>query len=243
MVQVGEVFEMRLDLVNVAKNPGTLVKVEGLIPSGCKVISLPSFCSIQNSSIKMNKKRIDPFQVETIKIKMSFEKAGVYNLDPILYYINDLGKPGTEKAKPITITVKLGPFEEKTKSVAELLRGKLEFKSEAAEKAFNFLVSAFERDYLGRRMPMEKSGWRTRMEVVRNAKVTMYSMYGRSGQGGEVTSELVDLGVVESRFFFGERGRGGRVLKMRICYEKEPVKQRVAQQGDNNSRSNDKRPD
>jgi tetratricopeptide (TPR) repeat protein len=242
MVQIGEVVEMRLDLVNVAKNPGTLVKVEGLIPSGCKVISLPSFCSIQNSSIKMNKKRIDPFQVETIKIKMSFEKAGVYNLDPILYYINDLGKPGTEKAKPITITVKLGPFEEKTKSVAELLRGKLEFKSEAAEKAFNFLVSAFERDYLGRRMPMEKSGWRTRMEVVRNAKVTMYSMYGRSGQGGEVTSELVDLGVVESRFFFGERGRGGRVLKMRICYEKEPVKQRVAQQGDNN-RSNDKRPD
>jgi tetratricopeptide (TPR) repeat protein len=242
MVQVGEVFEMRLDLVNIAKNPGSLVKVEGLVPSGSKVISLPSFCSTQNSSIKINNKRIGPFQVEPIKIKGSFEAAGVYDLDPILYYTDDLGEPGKAKAKPITITVQLGSGEEKTKRVIELSVGKLEFKSEAAEKVFNFLVSAFERDYLSRRMPREKSGWRTRMEIVRNAKVTMYSVYGRSGQGGKVTSELADLGLVESRFFLGERGRGGRVLKMRICYEKEPVKQRVAQQGDFD-RSKDRRPD
>jgi len=227
MVQTGEVVGMRLDLVNVSKNSDNLVKVEGLIPIGCKVVSQPSFCSIQNSSIKMNKKRIDPFQVETIKFKTSFEKAGVYNLDPILYYTDDLGESRTAKAKPIKINVQFGPSEKETKDIAELLREKIEFKSEIAEKAFDFLVKAFIEDFYGRKLPKEKSGWRTRMEVVRNAKVTMYSLYGRSGKGGKVTSELNNLGLIESRFFLGERGRGGHVFKMRICPEKEPVKRRI----------------
>jgi tetratricopeptide (TPR) repeat protein len=227
IVQVGEVVELRLDLVNVSKNPGTLVKVEGVVPTDCRVVSLPSFCSIQNSSITMNNKRIGPFQVETIKIKLSFAKAGIYDLDPIIYYTNDLEESRTAKAKPIKITVQLVYSEKETKDVTEHLRDKIEFKSEAAEKAFDFLLKAFFEDYYGQKLPKEKSGWRTRMEVVRNAKVTMYSLYGRSGRGGKVTSELNNFSLIESRFFHGERGRGGHVFKMRISPEKEPVKRRI----------------
>ncbi len=58
------------------------------------------------------------------------------------------------------------------------------------------------------------------MEIARNADITTYSMYGRHGRGGETTRELRLLDSVESRLFFGERGRTGRVLKMRIRYEK-----------------------
>jgi tetratricopeptide (TPR) repeat protein len=231
-VKVGEVFEMRLDLVNVAKNPATPVKVEGLVPSGCKVISLPSSCSLQNSSVKMNNVGIGPFQVETIKLRVAFVKAGVCNLNPVISYADDLGKARTGKSKPVTITVQIGSLEDKTKSTAEPPEVQFEFKSEAAEKAFNFLVRAFQEDYMTHRMSQEKSGWRTLMEVVRNAQVTMHSMYGRSGKGGKATRELERSGLVEQRFFLGERGRGGRVLKMRICYEKEPVKRRITRQRD-----------
>jgi hypothetical protein len=55
-------------------------------------------------------------------------------------------------------------------------------------------------------------------------------MYGRCGRGGKATLELGHLGLVESRFFLGERGRGGRVLKIRIRHEKEIVKQLVDKQ-------------
>ena len=229
MVHVGEVFEMCLDLVNVAKNPGRLIKVEGLVPSGCKIISLPSFCSIQNSYIEMNNERMGAFQVEPTKIKGSFAKAGVYDLDPTLYYTDDLGEPRTAKAKQITITVQVGSGEEKTKSVAERLGGKLEFKSEAAEKAFAFLVNAFVEDYFQKRLPKERCGWRTLMDIVKQAKVSRYSMYGSDSHRGLATTELEDLGVVEARFFFGERGRGGKILKLRVSYEKENVKQYVDQ--------------
>ena len=240
-VLAGEAFELRLDIVNVAKSLRTLGKLEGLMPFGFKIISLPSFCSIQNSSINMNKRAIGPLQVETIKIKLSYASAGIYHLEPRLYYNTELRKSMSDKAKPVTIAVQLGSSEEKTKSV-KLLKSKLEFKSEVAERVFTYLVGAFRRDYLRRRMPMEKSGWRTLMEVVRNAKVTRYSMYGRSGRGGKVTAELANLGVVEPRLFLRERGRGGRVLKMRINYEKELVKRRVDSR-ENSERSNDRRSD
>lgn len=240
-VLTGEMFEIRLDIVNVAKTLDTLIRVEGLIPSGSKVISMPSFCSIQNGSINMNNRSIGPFQVETIRIKLSCASVGVFDLEPCLHYATKLREYRSDRAKPVTITVQLGSLKEKTKG-AELLRGTLKFESEAAEKAFNYLVSAFRRDYLRRRMPMEKSGWRTLIEVAKNAEVTMYSMYGRSGRGGKVTRELANLNVVESRFFRGERGRGGRVLKMRICYGKELVKRRLDSEK-NNDTSNDKRLD
>jgi len=229
-VQIGEELEMRLDIVNIARNPGTLSKIEGLTPSSCKAKSVPSSCSMQNRSIKINNVRIGPFQVETIKLRMEFEKASIYNLNPTLSYVDDLGKTRTKKSKPVTITVQLGSLEDKTKSLTEPLEPQFEFKSKAAEKAFNFLVKAFKEDHIANRMPQEKSGWRTLMEVVRNAQVTMHSMYGRSGKGGKATLELERLGLAEQRLFLGERGRGGRVLKIRICYEKEPVKRRVSQQ-------------
>jgi tetratricopeptide (TPR) repeat protein len=221
---VGEEVEMRLDLVNVARNPCTLTNVEGLIPLGSKIVSFPSFCSIQNSSINLNGKRIDPFQVETIKLRAIFGKAGVYKLEPRIFYVDDFNETRTCEFKPLTLTVQFSPSEDKEKRSLEFSEGKLSFKSEAAEKAFNFLVKAFEEDYIIRRMTSEKCGWRTLMETARNARVTMYSMYGRYGRGGEALSELGRLGVVESRFFYGERGRSGRVLKIRVACEKEFVK-------------------
>ena len=164
---------------------------------------------------------------------MSYTTAGIFDLKPRLDYTTELGKPKSDRAKPITINVQLGPSEED--KAAELLEGKIYFKSEAAEKAFNYLVKAFETDYLKRKMPIEKSGWRTSSDVARNAEVTMYSMYGRSGRGGRVTAELANLGIIESRFFLGERGRRGRIFKMRIHHRRVFARQRLGNKENNNA--------
>jgi tetratricopeptide (TPR) repeat protein len=228
-VQVGEEFMMRLDLVNVAKNPGALVKFEGLVPSDSKVTSMPSFCKKHNSSIQINKKKIGPFQVETTKLKVVFGRDGVYKLEPCVFYVNDLGESKKTKAEPITITAQLSSSEDKLEGFAEPLQGKFEFKSEAAEKTFNFLINAFVEDYIHRRLPQEKSGWRTLMQVMKGGHLSKHSLYGQSGKGGEVTSELEHLGLIETRLFYGERGRGGHIHKVRICYEKEIVKRQIDQ--------------
>jgi tetratricopeptide (TPR) repeat protein len=223
-VVVGEEFEMRLDLVNVARKQATLVRVEGLSISDSKVVSLEPFYLILNGAIEMSPKKIDPFQVETIKLRTVFAKRGIFKFEPSAYYVDDLGETKKTTNEPIIVTVSLCNPEVKLEGSAESLESKFEFKCEAAEKAFNFLVSAFEEDFVSRKLPQVKSGWRTLKEVAEKAKISMYSVYGRYGKGGEATLELRSLGVLESRLFLGERGRGGHVSKIRINYENENVK-------------------
>jgi KaiC/GvpD/RAD55 family RecA-like ATPase len=53
----------------------------------------------------MEKREIDAFQVETVKITLQAEKAGTLTLNPKAVYIDDLGAAKTVNFNPITITV------------------------------------------------------------------------------------------------------------------------------------------
>ena len=68
------------------------------------------------------------------------------------------------------------------------------------------------------------------MEIVKHGKVSKSSVYGAGGHRGPAVSELERRGLVETRIFPGERGRGGRISKMRISYEKETIKRHIDQQ-------------
>lgn len=215
-LQVGEKFIMRLDLINASVAKGILVKIEGLIPPNSQITSAPSFCRLQNDSLELNQKKIDPFEVETIKLTSTFTKDGVYKIEPVVIYINELDSMKKTKVEPIIVTATPVSSEVSIESNVKFRDGKVKFKSEAAERAFNYLVTAFEEDHSKRRLSDDKRGWRTLMEVVKKGHVSKHSMYGQSGRGGEAIAELRNSGLVESRFFFGERARGGKVLKIRM---------------------------
>ena len=208
-------MEIRLDLVNVAKESGLLVRVDGLIPPSFEVTSTPSQYGIEDGSLNMRGRKIEPLKVETGKLSLRATEPGVLNLSPQVIYVDELGKFRTSKVEPVAITVhpKLA----------------FEFKTGAAQRVFEFLTSSFVEDYMRRRMSLEKSGWRTLMEIVKHGEVSKSSVYGGGGRRGRVISELERRGLVEERVFTGERGRGGRIVKMRICYEKETIKRHVDQ--------------
>jgi len=214
-VLIGEDFEMRLELVNVAKNPGIIVKIEGLIPSNAEITSFPSFCRIQDDSLVLNQRKIDPFQVVIIKLRIKLSETGVYRQEPSVSYVDDLGMLRVNKANVISITAQLNPLKPRPAGSPNHLE-KLEFDSEAAEKAFRYLADAFKQDQFGK-MLVEKSGWRTLMQVMRDAKITKNDLYGRSGHGGKILSSLEQMGLIERKYFSGERGRGGQVIKVRVC--------------------------
>jgi predicted ATPase len=104
-VEVGKEFNMRLDLVNVAKPPAVLVKVEGLVPSDFKVTNTQPSFSVQNGSIEMEEKKINPFQDEAVTLTVQATKTGAFNLNPQIVYIDDLDETKTCKPKPVHITV------------------------------------------------------------------------------------------------------------------------------------------
>ena len=104
-VVVCEEFEMRVGMVNVSRKPSVVVRIEGLIPPEFEVADLPPFCSLQNGSIDMKCKSIDPFNAEIVKLKLRAIKAGSYSISPTVIYVDDLGETKTLKLDPVTITV------------------------------------------------------------------------------------------------------------------------------------------
>jgi tetratricopeptide (TPR) repeat protein len=229
-IMMDEENELRLDLVNVGRGSVSIIKISGLVPSNeLEAIAFPSYCCLRNGDLEMNGREIGAFQVETVKLNVKAQKIGVYSLDPSVVYVDDLGETKTCKPKPISVIINPGPSGHGERKVVETEPAKLEFRSEAAQKAFDFLVKAFVEDYFRRRLPKERSGWRTLMGIVKQTNVSRYSMYGSSDYGGFATKELENSGVVEGRFFLGERGRGGRVLKLRVYAEKDNIKRYIDQ--------------
>ena len=102
-----------------------------------------------------------------------------------------------------------------------------EFGSEAAQKAFSYIIDAFINDYMRQKLSLEKSGWRTLMDTIKHGGVPKSSVYSTHGGMGSAISELEKRGLVEIRIFPGERGRGGKILKMRSAYDKETIKRYV----------------
>lgn len=219
-VIVGEEFEIRFDLVNVGRKPCKIIKITDPMPSGFNVVSLPSFYRLQNSDLHLNQKVVNPFKVETIKLKVKVMKADNYSISAKVVFIDDLGKMKISEIKPTSIKAKDASSRRKTTSTQSIKYGEFEFSSEAAEKAFKYLIIAYRKDQMKYKLSEEKRGWRTLMEISRNAQISAYSMYGRYGRGGAATRELRNMDDVESRIYTGERGRAGKVLKMRIRPEK-----------------------
>jgi hypothetical protein len=101
------------------------------------------------------------------------------------------------------------------------------FKTEAARLVFDHLVTAFVDDYMKRRLFVDEAGWRSLVQIAKNSHVSFRSVYGNGRQRGSAISELERRGLIEIRIFSGKRGRGGRITKARISYEKETMKRYV----------------
>jgi len=215
-VGVEEDVEIQLDLVNVAKNFGLLVRIDNLAPKGFKVTEGPPGYAVEDGSLDMGGKRFEPLKVETIKILARATDVGIFDLSPEVIYVDEAGQFQTCQPKTVRVTVH-PPYA-------------FRFDAKDAQSAFDYLVKAFVEDYMRRRLPFEKSGWRSRMQIVENAKISKSSVYGARGRQGRAMSELERRGLVETRVFPEERGRGGRIIKTRISYEKEPVKRYVDKQ-------------
>ena len=232
--------EVRIDVVNISTEPAQLLKLESLIPPTFGVKLMPSKCVQQGDSIGFQDKSLGPFEVETIKLTFQPETAGIFNLNPsISYRRGDLTESGSFIIDPLKIIVR-------PKTVLEpvIIEGKpgtmleFEFKTDSARRVFDFLLNAFVQDYMRRRLPLEWSGWRTLMEIAKHAKVSRHSLYGDGTSRGRAISELEHRGFVEVRIFPKERGRGGKISKFRVFYEKETVKRRIDQEISTPSRKN-----
>jgi tetratricopeptide (TPR) repeat protein len=243
--EVNQTFPIRLDLVNVSTNQGSIIRIENLLVTGLKIVDTSTNCLVQNDEIMFKNHKIGAFEVKTIKLTMQAAKPGAFYLTPTIAYVNELGERKTESVcrtfpqitykdgnkailshthEPVKIVVNQTALPKPQVEKTELTKFlNFEFETESAKKAFDFLVNSFVQDYMQRRLPLEWSGWRTMMDVIRNAGISKRMVYGVGRRNGRAISELERRGVIEIRVFPKERGRGGRIQKARISYEKEII--------------------
>ena len=246
-IEIEKQFTLRIHVINVSKNPVQLSSIEGIILEGFKVESMPDYCNLKPDYINMNGKKLDAFQAELIKLSLIATKEGVFHFNPKLIFTDNLQKNVTCELKPVTIVIKskqliTAPEKSTNQTSIEITNSDntipkivkepqitFEFKTEAAKKTFDFLIYAFVEDYMHRKFSLEKSGWRTLPEIIKHGRISKFSVYGDNHKKGKVMPQLEKRGLIEIRVFPGERGRGGRIMKVRVCYEKEPVKHLIEQ--------------
>jgi hypothetical protein len=213
---VGDELSIRLDLVNIANNPGLLIRVDQLIPPGLRVVRLDPQLSMEDGLLDLKGRKLEPLKVESIKISAQAVQPGPITLSPKVIFVDDAGRFKTSKPKPVRVTV--NP------------RRSFEFKVKSAEDVLSFLAASFWEDYEKRKMSLDSCGWRSLVEIMKQGKVPRSSVYKAGGGRGQAIVELERRGLIEARVSSGERGRGGNIPRLRICHQKEDIKKYVDQQ-------------
>jgi hypothetical protein len=99
------------------------------------------------------------------------------------------------------------------------------FENEEAQRVFDYLVKEFVNDYYGNKLPMDSSGWRSLVDIARNlgARTTLFY----STKSSMLFRDLIRRNVIERKFFPKERGRGGTIVRLRIAYQNDSVRELV----------------
>jgi len=226
IVNVNEDFEIRIDLINIGKSPGKLLRVESTIPPNLTVIKTSSGLTIKDGEIELGNKTINGFEDQHLKIIVKATNEGSISLDPRILYLNSIGQRKVCKPKQIQITIQ-PQITNPSKITFETELKPFEFSTIQARKTFEFLTKSFVRDYLQEKFPIEKCGWCTFMEIAKKTKLSRANFYAKQKTYGPAITELKRQGLVDIRVFTGERGRGGKILKTRVNIEKDPLKRYV----------------
>jgi hypothetical protein len=208
-----EKIEVKLDIVNVGRQAALLVRVQGLIPTGFQATSVSSQIEIERDLINMKGKRIEPLSVDSIEIILQTIDSGIFSLKPQITYIDEIGNFKHCYPKPVTMMV--NPKLE------------LEFRTASAKKVFDYLSRSFVKDYMKQKLALQESGWRSLVQIMKNTKVSSRKIYGTRRIPGTAIFELEKRGLIEKRIFHGQRGRGGKIIKTRICYDRDIIKRLV----------------
>jgi len=105
-VQVGEDLRMDIELVNAGRGPAQLTKVDGLVPQGFDVQTVPDRYRIEDSHLNMRGRRLSSMKTEDIKVILRPTVRGTYTLKPRVLYLDESGKYKSFEPEPVTVTVK-----------------------------------------------------------------------------------------------------------------------------------------
>jgi predicted amidohydrolase len=103
--RMNEDLEIQLDLVNVAKNAGLLVRINNIIPKEFRITGTSPEYDVKDGSIDLGGKMFTPLKVESVKISARPTDFGVFKVNPQVVYVDETGQFRT--CNPQTANIKV----------------------------------------------------------------------------------------------------------------------------------------
>ena len=231
---LGSIVTLELDMANIGKAVATLVKLETVLPTGLELED--SDLLSEEGVLDLKGRRLEHLKTYQVRMPIKASQAGSFEFHPRLSYVDDRGNYRSCSFPTKTLSIiEVGqpqkPISLEAGATPSAPRLPLEFRFETlrAEEVFRLLVREFVRDYMSKRLFVDKAGWRSLMDLVNETKIPRSALYGPGGRDGPVLQELQRRGLIETRIFPKERGRGGSVKKVRVAYDNAIVKRIVEQ--------------
>jgi len=225
---MGSDFTINIDIANVGKTPATLIKLEGVVPEGCEPVDQQNTPNLEGNSLDLRGKRLEYLKTHGVQVSFRPTRKGEFELSPRVVYVDEKGNYKSTNLQPLYLTIREPGISEGLHAPPTVhLPQDFQFENERSRQVLSQLVKEFLDDYMTRRIVMERAGWRSLMDMIREVKIPRSAMYGPGGRTGPVLAELERRGLVETRVFPKERGRGGEIRKLRVAYENTIVRRIV----------------
>ena len=104
-INVGEDAELRIQIVNVGKEPVLLARIENILPESFQLIKSPMGFSFENLRLKILGKQLVPLKTEEIKLTLRSFKSGVFEIRPKIVCVDETGQQIVFTTEPATYTV------------------------------------------------------------------------------------------------------------------------------------------
>ncbi len=196
-------FELAAEITNVGREPIRIVSLDDFVPRETELLESPEKWVASDSTLNAGLRKLNSLQTETVKIKLRPRNEGLLTIRPSLTYVDSNGRQ---------------------------FRKTIERKVVSTSRIMGFLASSFSRDSSVKRLAIPSCGWTTLMEIANELKIPRSHVYGEPRYGrafGKQLETLIQASLVEYRIFPGERGRGGKVTRVRVRPEDESVKEYI----------------
>jgi hypothetical protein len=230
VVSPGSSTAVELEFTNMGRSSATLVKLEGIVQEGLEITEGPAF-SIRDGFLDMNGKRLDHLKSHSLTIPIRAEREGIFELRPRITVVDDSGNKGIEEFESAALIAhgRTLPedFQPQAKKHLESEMPAVQsswFETQRGKEVFQHLARGFLQDYVSKGLFVEKAGWRSLMDLVRDLEIPRSAFYRKGGGDGAVLVELERRGLVELRTFSEERGRGGAITKLRVAHDNPSVR-------------------
>jgi KaiC/GvpD/RAD55 family RecA-like ATPase len=104
-VSVGEDWDLEIQLANLGKSAALLTRVEDIVPEGFDLVKEPKTFRVENGSLDMKGKRLDPLKTEELRLVLRSFAKGMFAIKPRIVFLDEIGHEMFFEPEPVTINV------------------------------------------------------------------------------------------------------------------------------------------